>query len=67
MNLMSVLLHDTNAYMLKHRPHLHLLFIFADNKMISLQDLEGLLPLLLTGAENCHLPEKNWLSEMKQR
>lgn len=47
----------TSACIQAHVPnsHHHLLFILADNEMISLQDLEGLLPFLLAGAKNCHL------------
>ncbi len=33
--------------------HLHLLLIFADNKVVSFESLESLCPLLLAGAEDC--------------
>lgn len=38
--------------------HLHLLLIFADNKVVSFESLESLCPLLLAGAEDCDLRHK---------
>lgn len=38
--------------------HIHLLLIFADNKVVSLESLKSLRPLLLAGAEDRDLQHK---------